>query len=144
MIKESSGKRGRPLGFKLSDESKKAISESKKGQHHKEETKAKISRSLYIYFRHRNPLSEELINRYCKYDDDDSLCDWVISVKEELDNINDVITDRVLRNRGRIEVTYGHNIECFGHSFTPEFILLFKEYCELNDIDLKKFISEME
>jgi hypothetical protein len=134
---------GRPLGFKLSDGSKKAISESKKGQRHKEETKAKISRSLYIYFRQRNPLSEEIINKYCKFGEDEELCDWIFSVRDELDKINDVITDRVLRNRGRTEVTYGHNIECFGHSFTPEFILLFKEYCKLNSIDLKKFLSEI-
>ena len=30
----SKSRRGRPLGFKLSEESKKAISESKKGQKH--------------------------------------------------------------------------------------------------------------
>jgi hypothetical protein len=61
-----------------------------------------------------------------------------------LDKINDVVTDRVLRNRGRTEMTYGHNIERFGHSFTPEFILLFKEHCKLNNIDLKEFILEIE
>lgn len=144
MNNENSGKRGRPLGFKLSEESKKKISESKEGQRHKEETKAKISRSLYIYFRHKNPLSEEIIDRYCKYGNDDDLCDWVISVKDELDKINDVVTDRVLRNRGRTEMTYGHNIERFGHSLTPEFILLFKEHCKLNNIDLKEFILEIE
>ena len=144
MINGNSGKRGRPLGFKLSEESKKKISESKEGQRHKEETKAKISRSLYIYFRNRNPLSEEIINKYCKYNEDDDLCDWVFSVKDKLDKINDVITDRALYNRGRTEITYGHNIEGFGHSFTPEFILLFKEYCELNNIDLKGFLLEIE
>lgn len=135
---------GRPLGFKLSDRSKKAISEAKRGQQHKEETKAKISRSLHIYFRQKNPLSEEIINRYCNPDENDRLCEWIFSVKDELDKINDVITDKVFRNKGRTEITYGHDIECFGHSFTPEFILLFKEYCKLNNINLKKFLSEIE
>ena len=60
---------GRPLGFKLSEESKKAISESKKGQRHKQETKDKISRSLIIYFRKLNSLSEEIENPYFNYDD---------------------------------------------------------------------------
>ena len=135
---------GRPLGFKLSNGSKKAISEAKRGQQHKEETKAKISRSLHIYFRQKNPLSEEIINNYCKSEEDDDLYEWIFSVRDELDKINDVITDKVFRNKGRTEVTYGHDIECFGHSFTPEFILLFKEYCKLNNINLKKFLSEIE
>jgi hypothetical protein len=43
-------KRGRPLGFKLSEESKQKISESKTGQLHSEETKEKISHSVAAYF----------------------------------------------------------------------------------------------
>jgi hypothetical protein len=38
--------RGRPLGFRLSETSKQAISDSKKGQHHSESTKEKISKAL--------------------------------------------------------------------------------------------------
>jgi hypothetical protein len=99
---------------------------------------------LHIYFRQKNPLSEEIINNYCKSEEDDNLYEWIFSVRDELDKINDVITDKVFRNKGRTEVTYGHDIECFGHSLTPEFILLFKEYCKLNNINLKKFLSEIE
>jgi conjugal transfer/entry exclusion protein len=43
-------KRGRPLGFKLSEESKAKISKSKTGQLHDEETKEKISDSVRAYF----------------------------------------------------------------------------------------------
>ena len=37
--------KGRPIGYKLSEASKRAISESKKGQRHKESTKVKISKN---------------------------------------------------------------------------------------------------
>lgn len=44
-------KRGRPLGHKLSEESKLKISESKTGQVHSRKTKRKISKSLLSYFK---------------------------------------------------------------------------------------------
>ena len=46
--------RGRPLGFRLSEESKRAISDSKKGQKHSELTKDKISKTLISYFKNIN------------------------------------------------------------------------------------------
>lgn len=126
--------RGRPIGFRLSAESKKAISESKQGQTHSQETKDKISRSLILYFRKLNPLSEEMEKYYCKVDDNIA-CEWVQSVREDLDNLTDVRTDKSLRNTRRIELTCGNNIEYFGHNITPEVIVLFKEFCRLNGLD---------
>lgn len=126
------GKRGRPLGHRLSDCSKRAISESKKGQRHSRSTRDKISRSLTIYFRNKNPLSEEMINRYS---DDSDLCEWVQSVSEELDEDESILTNRVINNITKIERTYGSNIELFCHNNTPELICLFKEYCRLNGLD---------
>ena len=43
-------KRGRPKGHKLSDKTKKQISESKTGQKHLAETRQKIRQSLIKYF----------------------------------------------------------------------------------------------
>jgi hypothetical protein len=142
MTGKGSGKRGRPLGFRLSEESKRAISEAKKGQKHKEETKHKISRSLRVYFKKQNPLSEEITNTYCRADDDD-LCDWVFEVREDLDNLSDVLTEKVLRNRTRMEITCGGNIEFFSHNVTPELIVLLKEYCKEHDLDPVEFILEV-
>jgi hypothetical protein len=122
------GRRGRPLGFKLSEESKRAISESKKGQKHKQETKEKISKSLIIHFRNKNPLSEELTNMYCRFGDDE-LCGWMTDNSEELDSYDDVLTLKTLRNARRIEISIGVNIEYFSHEITPELICLFKEAC---------------
>lgn len=134
MTGKGSGKRGRPLGFRLSEDSKRAISMSKTGQRHRQETKDKISRSLIMYFRKKNPISEEITNYYCDSMDDD-MCDWIQEVGDELDASMDVMTDRALRNKCKIEITCGGNIEYFSHNITPELIVMFKEYCEENGLD---------
>lgn len=136
---------GRPLGFKLSENSKRAIRESKRGQRHKEETKVKISKSLHIYFRCKNPLSVELLNMYCKFDDEEcnELFEWINGARDDIDNSNNIMTNRAIRNKCKAEITYGSIIECFGHNVNPEFILLTKEYCKLNNIDINDFFSEI-
>jgi len=139
---ENKRRRGRPTGFRLSEESKKAISESKRGQRHTQETKDKISRSLILYFRKLNPLSDEIEKRYCRMDDD-TACDWVNAVRDDLNNLNDVMTDRSMRNTRRIELTCGNNIELFGHEITPEVIVLFKEFCRLRGLNPEKVYDEL-
>ena len=136
MSEDDNKKRGRRLGFKLSEKSKKQISKSKTGQYHTQETKDKISHTLLAYFRQKNPLSEEIINNYCRSDDDD-LCGWVTEVQDKLDKLDDVKTERILRNNGKIELSFGNNIEFFGHDVTPESIMLFKEYCKINKLDIE-------
>lgn len=128
-------RRGRPTGYKLSTDSKKAISEAKKGQRHSQETKDKISKTLIKYFRRKNPLSEEIINRYCRINDDE-LCDWLYDNSDNIDSYTDIRTDRNLSNINKTEIVYGHNIELFSHDLTPEVILIYKEYCIENNIDL--------
>lgn len=135
-------RRGRPKGFRLSDESRQKISKSKEGQRHTQETKDKISRSLILYFRKINPLSDEIERRYCRMDDDEA-CGWVHDVRDDLNNLHDVLTDRSMRNTRRIELTCGNYIEFFGHEMTPEVILLFKEYCSLRGIDPEKTYDKL-
>ena len=142
MTGKGSGKRGRPLGFRLSEDSKRSISQSKIGQRHRNSTKDKISNSLLMYFRRKNPLSEEIINKYC-YASDDLLCCWVNEVQDDLDSSMDILTERALRNRNRIEISCGHNIDIFGHSITPELLLLFKEFCEENDLDAEEVFDSL-
>ena len=134
-----SKRRGRPIGYRLSESSKRAISESKKGQRHSQETKNKISRTLTLYFRKLRPLSEEIINKYCRVDDDD-LCEWVNDIREELDMLDDVITDRYMRTTTKIEIAYGDDIEYFSHELTPETILLLKEECITLGIDIEDYL----
>jgi len=133
-------RRGRPLGFKLSTESKRAISESKKGQRHTQETKDKISRTLMLYFRKQHPISEEIISRYCRSTDDD-LCEWATKVSEELDSFEDVKTERAMDNIRRTEIMYGQNIEFFSHELTPEALLIIKEHCIINNIDYGRLLK---
>lgn len=142
MIANNSGRRGRPLGFRLSEASKRAISMSKTGQRHKSETKDKISKSLVLYFRNKNPLSEEITLKYCRFGNQETF-DWVNSVQEELDCSMNIITEKVLNNKNKIEITCGDNIEFFSHSVTPELILLFKEHCEVNNLDFEDILEEV-
>lgn len=135
--------RGRPLGYRLSEESKQAISESKKDQRHTQETKDKISRSLIIFFKKLNPLSEDIENRYCRIDDD-KLCGWVQSVRTELDNLDDVLTRKTMKGRRRVEISCGNNIEYFSHNLTPEVLVLFKEFCTINELDMDKAFDDLD
>ena len=132
MTGKGSGKRGRPLGFRLSESSKRAIAMSKTGQYHRPETKDKISRSLMLYFRNRNPISEELADHYCN---NEKFQEWLEDVGDELDMSMDILTEKVLMNKRKIEIICGHNIEIFSHELTPEVIIMFKQYCEKNNID---------
>lgn len=141
MTGKGSGKRGRPLGFRLSEESKIAISMSKIGQRHSKSTIDKISKSLILYFRRLNPLSKELLNYYSKRSGENNQwkegTEWISEVKDSIDLSKDVLTIRDLRNRSRMESGFGSNIESFGHNITPELLLLFKEYCEDNNIKIE-------
>lgn len=115
---------------------------AKTGQKHRSETKDKISRSLIMYFRKKNPLSEEITNRYCRFDDDVT-CKWVTEVQEELDASMDIMTEKVLYNKSKIEINCGANIEFFSHNITPELVVLFKEYCENNDLDFEDVLEDI-
>lgn len=138
-----SRRRGRPTGFRLSDESKKAISTSKTGQRHKQETKDKISKSLVLYFRKKNPVSVELSSRYYRVMDNEAY-DWLSEVESDIDSCMDFMTERAAKNKCKIEITCGNNIEYFSHDETPEFVLLLKEHCLINNIEIDDFIKEVE
>lgn len=135
-------KRGRPIGFKLSDETKKAISQSKQGQKHSEETKDKISKSLIAYFRRQKPLSEEIINMYCRVGDDNT-CDWVVKAQRTLDEAEEIKTFRAILNAERYENACGSEIEWLSHDMNPETLVLFKEYCECNGFDMDELFDEI-
>lgn len=136
------GIRGRPLGYRMGEESKRAIAETKRGQFHRQETKDKISRSLIIYFKQFNSLTDEIIDRYCRTDDDE-ICRWAVEVKEELDNSEFVLTEKTMWNRRKTELSCGHNIEFFGHGLTPEFMVILKELFEEYGDDIDKILDEL-
>ena len=139
----NNGRRGRPVGFRLSEASKRAIAESKRGQRHRQETKDKISDSLIIYFKQKNPLSEELTNMYCNFEEGGEVCEWMVDNEENIDRLDDVMTLKSLRNANRIEITVGPNIEFFSHEITTELLVLFMEQCEILDIDPSEYFDDM-
>lgn len=129
-MRKSKKQRGRPVGFRLSEMSKRAISLAKTGQKHKQSTKDKISKSLIIYFRNLHPLSEEIVKKYGNIENTD-LYRWINDRKEEIDCIDDVRTERSIKNANRIELAYGPYIEFFSHNLTPEQLMILKEDSEV-------------
>lgn len=124
-------RRGRPLGYTLSKESRLAISLSKLGHQHTEETKSKISKSLIGFYKRKYPLSEELLVYYHdKYGED--IASWVAKNKDDIDELEDVVTDRCLLNYRRRELEYNTDL---GYSAFA------KNYDAL--LDLKKLLSNM-
>lgn len=119
--------KGRPVGYRLSEASKRAISESKKGHKHKKFTKEKISRTLSLYFKRKHPLSEDFIRTYYKLNGTDAY-KWLKDNINNIDYSEDILTKHTIKNRSQIEITYGGDIEeLFGHNITPEFLLICKE-----------------
>lgn len=137
-----SGKVGRPLGHRLSEASKRAISISKTGQRHSQETKDKISASLIRYFKCINPLSKELEYTYKRFGEETT--SWIRSVKNDVDSADDIITERIIKNSNRIAISCGNDIEFFSHGMTPEIILMVKEFCEENNLTMDEFIDHLE
>jgi len=139
------GKRGRPLGYRLNESTKLAIRQSKIGQKHTQETKDKISKSLLSYFRKKNPLSSELINSYCNYNKDlsEGLLDWFDEVRDFIDSSEDILTYRAMYNIERQERSVGTDIENISHNVTPELLLMFKQHCELIGISMDSFYDEL-
>lgn len=134
--------RGRPLGFRLSETSKQAISDSKKGQHHSESTKEKISKTLMQYFRDKYPLSDEL---YAQYKNEISssieVKEWFHRVKADYNETRDICTERSLNSKRFREISIEYNISVEDNPNlamllnNPEDICDLREQCEDNDLD---------
>ena len=143
--------RGRPLGFRLSDESKRAISEAKTGQRHSEETKEKISRTLMTYFRNIHPLSKELYEEYRELIDLNSeVKEWFNKISTDYDTTRTVFTEKSLNSRRLREVSIEYNIDMSDNNnlnfFTsnPEKMCELKIMCEKKNISFKDIVSMVD
>lgn len=134
--------RGRPLGFRLSDTSRQAISDSKKGQQHSESTKEKISKTLMQYFRNIYPLSGELYTQY-KNEINSSMevREWFYRIKSDYDDTRDICTERSLNSKRFREISIEYNISMEDNPnlamilHSPEDICDLREQCENSDLD---------
>lgn len=138
-------RRGRPLGFKLSDSSKKAISDSKTGQRHSEATKEKISSTLIAYFKNKYPLSSELMDEYSDIiNDSDEHRAWFDNIVEYLDDTEDVCTERSLNSKRFREISIEYNISMEENPYatrllsSPEELCLLKEKCKGLGLNFKE------
>lgn len=136
--KQQRGRRGRPLGYKLSRESREKIRQKRLGVRHTEETKEKISKSLSAYFKSRDPLTSTLEYDY-RYSSSE-VCGWIDSHSNSINACEGVLTNRRIVYLSQMEQAFGEDIErFFSHNMTPEFILLLKE-----ELISKGLITEME
>ena len=126
--------RGRPLGFKLSEESKRAISEAKRGQKHSEATKEKISRTLISYFRNMYPLSSELLDNYRKeIASSTEVKEWFESIRQEFDETTNVFTERSLNSKRFREISIEYNISMEDNPYANRFVTNPEDIYELQD-----------
>ena len=137
MDNKSKGKRGRPEGFRLSEESKDRIRKSRYNKHHSEETKDKISRSLIKYFREKDPLSENIRYDYRHFPQ--CIDEWIVDNKQDIDQTEHVMTAKKLLFLNQLELCFGAEIDRFSHNATPEFFMLLKE-----ELIEKGFKEELE
>lgn len=138
--KTTSVKRGRPQGYRLSEESKDKIRYSRFGTNHSEETKNKISKSLVKYFKKKDLLSENMYYDYRNFSE--GVGDWILDNKEEIDHTEHVMTEKRLFFVGQLEISVGLDIDNFSHKATPEFLVLLKE--ELMEKGLTEELEELE
>jgi len=131
-MEENTKKRGRPIGFELSEETKEKIRQSRLGKSHSQETRNKISKSLLRYFRKKDPVSEGISNEYKYFQRE--VTDWLYEHSSDLDDTDDIMANKRLVYLSQLELCYGSNIENFCHSATPEFLLLLKEELENNQM----------
>ena len=95
--KLNTGSKGRPTGHAMSNASKTKITNTRTGYEHTPETKDKISASLLEYFDKLHPLSDEMLRYYTRIGVDDVALKFLVNNKEEIDNFDDVKTERKLR-----------------------------------------------
>ncbi|MBV5346642.1 hypothetical protein JZU46_00195 [bacterium] len=141
MIEDSKG-RGRPLGFRLSEESKRAISTSKKGQKHSELTKEKISKTLISYFKNVYPLSTELYEQYKQeIENSEDVKKWFRDTSCLYDETLDIYTERSLNSKRFREISIEYNINMEENPYLYELISNPETLCEIKEICSKLDIS---
>lgn len=122
--------RGRPIGMKLSDESKQKISNGRMGCEHTMETKDKISESVSKYWR---DLDSDVVGMLKQYEDDPEAYQWLLDHKDEIDDDPTFYSEQKRRNKRKLEVP-GHIPSYFDNlrinDLTPETLVIMKDLDE--------------
>jgi hypothetical protein len=133
--------RGRPYGHRLSEKTKDKIRQKRTGTHHSPETRIKISKALTDFFKRQGSVSTDMLR---DYEDFEELVSWIEENSEYLDDEDHaIVTERRLSSFRQLEVSLGKTEieQLFGHSATPEFLLMLKEELEKLGEDAKELIS---
>lgn len=114
---------GRPVGHKLSRDSRDKIAKTKTGSKHTEETKDKISKSNKAFFKRKNSWTDDLF-KYCR---DIGARDWLKQNKVALDTTENCYAPWHLHNKwARMEFLV-EDVDIFSHNENPEVLLIRKE-----------------
>ena len=129
---ESKDKRGRPLGYKLSNSTKNKIRLKRVGTHHSQVTRDKISVSLTAYFKRRGLLADIIEQEYAVISKE--AVKWIHDNHSNINNFgSSVMSEKRLTTLSQIELLMGNEIEyLFGHNATPEFLMMIKEELQLS------------
>lgn len=119
-------KKGRPANYKVSEQTKKKISESKTGLNHTIEARENIAVGVKEYYKGKYPISADLAYVY-----GDSFSDWIEDNADEINEDDSVLTYSRLRTVSRTETPVGGAIEWLAvENVTPELLVLWKEAME--------------
>ena len=134
-------RRGRPFGYKLTEETKEKIRQKRLGTKHSQRTKNKISKSLSQYFKNRDSLAASLEQEYSYVSE--QAANWVYDNRDVINETDHVMTERRMLYLRQLEIAVDRDIEnLFGHNVTPEFLMMVREDLqELGCTDLRELYS---
>jgi hypothetical protein len=128
---ETKGKRGRPAGYVMSKVSKMKISFKLKGRVLSEEHRHKISKAMMGNTnrskKHSSNFLDDLYNDYAGEYENESIGQWISSVKEQILLCSGIFSNRKLSSYSFMELNVDDIDQFGGDSIDPESLMLVSE-----------------
>lgn len=128
---KNKGKRGRPAGYVMSEQSKKKISQKLKGRILSDEHREKISRAMVGNTNRSKkgaPLFlDDLYNDYVHEYSDEEIGQWITETKDQILLCSGIFSNRKLSSYSFMELSVDNIDQFYGDFIEPEALLLVSE-----------------